>query len=110
MAQTRYGEVVARDSKPAAHTVTRYDATIAGEYASMLQNRGELSARQRAGYNKQDDLIQSMGIAIAAGGDWKAIGAELSELRLEGEALESGLLYLDGQVSLMERLNHWLKS
>ena len=109
MAQMRYGEVVARDNKPGAHTVTRYDATIAGEYAELLQKRGELGTRLQAGYGKQDAIVKEMGIAIAAGEDWKALAEQLSFLRIEEEALESGILYLDGQVGLMERLNHWLK-
>ena len=107
--QTRYGEVQTRDNKPEAHTVIRFDQAIADEYAELLKKRGELNTRLRAGYNKQDDLIQTMGLAIAAGGDWSGHAEQLSFLRLEGEALESGLLYLDGQVGLMERLNHWLK-
>ena len=108
--QTRYGNLVKPgDNKPAAHTVVRYDEKTAGEYAVLLQKRGELSTRLRAGYNKQDAIVKEMGIAIAAGEDWKALAEQLSFLRIEEEALESGILYLDGQVGLMERLNNWLK-
>ena len=95
--------------KPEPHTVIRYDQETQEKYDGLLQKRSELNATLRAGLGKQDDLIQAMGLAIASGCDWKAIGAELSEMRLEGEALESGILYLDGQVQLMERLHHWLK-
>ena len=110
MMQTRYGEVTARDNKPAAHTIIRFDQEIQDTYNALTEKTSELSARLHAGYAKQDDLIQAMGLAIASGEDWVTIAKELTGLRLEAEALDAGIKYLEGQAGLMLRLHHWLKS
>ena len=110
MAQTRYGNVVSPGDKPAAHTVIRYDEKVAGEYAALLEKTSELKSRRSVVFAKQDDLVKQMGLAIAAGCDWEPIAKELTDLRLEEEALEAGIKYLDGQAGLMLRLHHWLKS
>ena len=112
MVHTRYQDAPSgRDiGKPEPHTVIRYDEKVAGEYAATLQKSSELKARLGAGYNKQEGVIKQMGLAIAAGEDWEPIAKELTGLRLEEEALEAGVKYLDGQVGLMLRLHHWLKS
>ena len=111
MVQTRYGAVTSRDSgKPEKHTVIRFDEKIAGEYAAMLQKRGELNARRSVVFANQDEAVKAMGATVANGGDWEPIAKELNDLRLEEEALEAGIKYLDGQAGLMLRLHHWLKS
>ena len=108
--QMRYGNVVSPgDNRPEKHTVIRFDQAIADKYDGLSQKRSELNSRLRAGYGKQDDLIQAMGLAIASGEDWSGHAEQLSFLRLEGEALEAGILYLNGQCELMKRLNSWLK-
>ena len=108
--QTRYGKVTSRDSgKPEPHTIVRYDQEVQEKYDGLLQKTSELSARLHAGFNKQDDLVKQMGLAIAAGEDWVKIAKELTGLRLEEEALEAGILYLKGQTGLMKRLHHWIK-
>ena len=96
--------------KPEKHTIIRFDEKVAGEYAAMLQKRGELGARRSVVFAKQDEAVKAMGEAVAAGEPWEPIAKELNDLRLEEEALEAGIKYLDGQVGLMLRLHHWLKS
>ena len=111
MTQTRYKSELHTPGNQSLGkpTIVRFDPEIQNEYSSLMQKRSELDARLRSGYNRQDAIVKEMGIAIAAGEDYKTLAKQLSDLRLEEEALESGIAHLNGQAGLLKRVNHWLK-
>ena len=112
MAHNRYQDAPSgRDvGKPEPHTVIRYDEKVAANYAGLVETLSELKARRSVVFANQDEAIKAMGATVANGEPWEPIAKELTDLRLEEEALEAGVKYLDGQVGLMLRLHHWLKS
>ena len=110
--QTRYGtdRVTPGNQSLGKPEIKRFDAQIQDQYNQLQARRRQLNDRLAAVLSKQKQIITNLGGWVAEGCEYKEYTDQLAELRGEGEALQAGLDYLDGQAGLLKRQHTWLST
>lgn len=94
--------------KPGPAVIVNYNETIQMEYNGLKSRRRELTTQVRQCSAEINQVQANLGAMAAEGCDYSEYTANLGQLRLQVEALELGIHYLDGQMGLLKRSNVWL--
>ena len=86
----------------------QHDPAVREKFDAMVSRRRELAERLTEANRDREQILINLGAWVAEGCDYEVYTARLAELRLETEALEAGILYVDGQAELLKRSNYWL--
>ena len=87
----------------------RHDQDVEDKYFLLTSRRADLRLQLDQGNREQDRIMDGLGELVASGAEYQKQIDRLAASRMETEALEAGLHYLDGQCGLMRRMNSWLK-
>ncbi len=90
--------------------VVTHNQDVEDEYSEMHARRRELGDQLSEVTGEMNQILAALGAQVAEGKGYQKQTARLSELRSQSEALQAGVLYVDGQRALLERLNTWLRS
>ena len=90
-------------------TIVNYDQDVQDKYGSLTTRRAALQERLSQGKREQNKILEGLGELVATGAKYKPATDRLAALRLESEALELGIQYVNGQCGLLRRNNIWLK-
>lgn len=90
--------------------IKNYDPEVQEKYNGLTDRHRELRAELSAVNSEVDQNLAEIGWIVASGKGYKKHTSRLSELRSQSEALRAGILFVDGQRGLIERMNPWLRS
>ena len=88
-------------------TITR-DPEVQEQYDVMISRLRELRSELAAVNSEINQILAAIGKQVAQGDDWQKSIARVGKLRLESEALEAGIRYINGQIELLRRSHYWL--
>ena len=97
------------DKPPEAERIN-YDQDIQDQHDALEFRRREIQAQQGQARQEIERIYKTIGQSIAENGAWQKDIARVGKLQLEIDALDQGILYIDGQIGLLKRSNHWLNS
>ena len=87
-----------------------YDPEVQNEYDALTSRRGELRDELSAVNGEKNKILANLGELVYLGSKYAKHTDRLAKLRQQVEAVESGILFVDNQRGLLERMNTWLRS
>lgn len=90
--------------------IKRHDPEVQEKYDAMTSRRRELNDQLGEVTGEINTILGALGEQVAEGKVYQKSTARLATLRQQVEALEAGILFVDGQRGLVERMNPWLRS
>ena len=86
-----------------------YNRDIQDKADALEAKRRGIQAQITATNQELNRILTGIGQSVIENGGWKGDMARAGKLRLEIEALDQAVLFIDGQIGLLRRNNAWLK-
>ena len=96
--------------KPPAKEMVNFDQDIMDKHDALETRRREVHSQLGQTRQEIDRIYKGIGQIVAENGAWQKDIVRVGKLQLEIDALDQGILYIDGQIGLLKRSNYWLNS
>ena len=90
--------------------VVRHKPEVEAEYNELGARLRELRDELGSVNGEINQITGSLGELVASGKGYEKQIKRLATLRAESEALEAGVLFVNNQRDLLQRMNPWLRS
>jgi peptidoglycan hydrolase CwlO-like protein len=90
--------------------IVNFKQDVQDKHDALESRRRNIHDQRKQILNEIDRIYKSIGQVVVENGAWQKDIARAGQLQLEIDALDQGILYIDGQIGLLKRSNYWLNS